>query len=51
MSLMPGTLPSGPTEDGGIAIHCLDMAQPVAEQLAAEETLFVRAFGGAQNND
>jgi multicomponent Na+:H+ antiporter subunit E len=51
MSLMPGTLPSGPTEDGGIAIHCLDVTQPVAEQLAAEESLFVRALGGAPDND
>jgi multicomponent Na+:H+ antiporter subunit E len=51
MSLMPGTLPSGATDDGGIAIHCLDVAQPVAEQLATEEALFVRALGGMQDND
>ena len=51
MSLMPGTLPAGPMEGGGIAIHCLDVAQPVAEQLAGEESLFVRALGGAQDND
>jgi multicomponent Na+:H+ antiporter subunit E len=48
MSLMPGTLPSGPTAGGGITIHCLDVAQPVAEQLAAEESLFVQALGGTQ---
>jgi multicomponent Na+:H+ antiporter subunit E len=51
MSLMPGTLPSGATEGGGVAIHCLDVAQPVAEQLATEESLFVRAFGDEQDND
>jgi multicomponent Na+:H+ antiporter subunit E len=51
MSLMPGTLPAGPIEGGGIAIHCLDVAQPVTEQLAGEESLFVGALGGAQDND
>lgn len=51
MSLMPGTLPSGPTEGGDVAVHCLDVIQPVAEQLAIEESLFVRALGGAQDND
>jgi len=51
MSLMPGTLPSGAVAGGGIAIHCLDVAQPVAEQLAAEESLFVAALGGTQPND
>jgi multicomponent Na+:H+ antiporter subunit E len=47
---MPGTLPSGTAKDGGIAIHCLDVTQPVAEQLATEETLFVEALGGEQSN-
>jgi multicomponent Na+:H+ antiporter subunit E len=51
MSLMPGTLPSGENDSGGIAIHCLDVAQPVAAQLATEESLFVRALGGTQDND
>jgi multicomponent Na+:H+ antiporter subunit E len=51
MSLMPGTLPSGAMEGGGIAIHCLDVVEPVAEQLATEESLFVRALGGVQDND
>src|SRR5215475_6359729 len=49
MSLMPGTLPSGAIDDGGIAIHCLDVTQPVAEQLATEESRFVHALGGAQD--
>ena len=35
-SLMPGTLPCG--EDGNdIIFHCLDVGQPILEQLAAEE--------------
>jgi multicomponent Na+:H+ antiporter subunit E len=51
MSLLPGTLPCGPAEGDGLTIHCLDVTQPVVEQLAAEEALFMRALGGAQRND
>ena len=46
VSLLPGTLPSGSDDSGGLVIHCLDTGQPVVEQLAAEEALFVRALGG-----
>jgi multicomponent Na+:H+ antiporter subunit E len=35
-SLLPGTVPCG-DEDGEVIYHCLDMAQPNAAQLAAEE--------------
>jgi multicomponent Na+:H+ antiporter subunit E len=45
-SLMPGTLPTGTDEEGTLLVHCLDMSQPVAANLAAEEQLFIRAFGG-----
>lgn len=45
-SLVPGTLPCGPDEEGNLVIHCLDVAQPVTDQMAAEEAVFVRAFGG-----
>jgi multicomponent Na+:H+ antiporter subunit E len=45
-SLMPGTLPTGTDEQGALLVHCLDMRQPVAANLAAEEQLFIRAFGG-----
>jgi multicomponent Na+:H+ antiporter subunit E len=45
MSLLPGTLPCGPDDGGGLAVHCLDVSQPVAEQLAVEETAFSRAVG------
>ena len=48
MSLLPGTLPCGRAEDSGLTIHCLDVTQPVVEQLAAEEALFMQALGGAQ---
>ena len=45
-SLMPGTLPTGTDEQGALLVHCLDMSQPVAANLAAEERLFIRAVGG-----
>jgi multicomponent Na+:H+ antiporter subunit E len=45
-SLMPGTLPTGTDEQGAVLVHCLDMRQPVAANLKAEEQLFIRAFGG-----
>jgi multicomponent Na+:H+ antiporter subunit E len=44
-SLMPGTLPTGANEQDELLIHCLDVGQPVAANLAAEERLFIRAFG------
>jgi multicomponent Na+:H+ antiporter subunit E len=47
MSLVPGTLPCGSEPGGGVVIHCLNVDDPVLEQLAREETLFVRALGGA----
>jgi multicomponent Na+:H+ antiporter subunit E len=42
-SLLPGTVPA---EDDGESLlyHCLDVRQPVAAQLAAEEAAFARAF-------
>jgi multicomponent Na+:H+ antiporter subunit E len=46
MSLLPGTLPCGSRDDGGLVIHCLDVTQPVAEQLATEEAFMVHAVGG-----
>ena len=45
-SLMPGTLPTGTDEQGALLVHCLDISLPVAVNLAAEEGLFIRAFGG-----
>ena len=44
-SLLPGTLPTGTDENGALLIHCLDIDQPVAANLAAEEDLFNRALG------
>ena len=45
-SLMPGTLPTGTDERGALLVHCLDVGQPVAANVAAEERLFIRAVGG-----
>jgi multicomponent Na+:H+ antiporter subunit E len=50
MSLLPGTVPTGPVENGGILIHCLDVEQPIVGQLAAEEALFARAIGGSDSD-
>jgi multicomponent Na+:H+ antiporter subunit E len=44
-SLMPGTLPADSNADGTLLVHCLDVEQPVAAQMAAEEALFGRAIG------
>lgn len=49
-SLLPGTLPAGLDENGGLVFHCLDVGQPVVEQLAAEEASFMRALGGARRH-
>jgi multicomponent Na+:H+ antiporter subunit E len=49
MSLLPGTVPTAPN-GGGLVIHCLDVEQPVAAQLAVEEALFVRVIGEKHRN-
>jgi multicomponent Na+:H+ antiporter subunit E len=50
MSLLPGTLPCGPAQGNGLTIHCLDVTQPVIEELAAEEALCMQTLGGAPRN-
>ena len=50
MSLLPGTVPTGPAATGGLLIHCLDIEQPVAAQLAEEEALFADAMIGSPEN-
>jgi multicomponent Na+:H+ antiporter subunit E len=44
-SLLPGTVPSGLDEDGALLVHCLDVGQPVAAQLAGDEARLARALG------
>ena len=42
-SLMPGSVPTDDDEKG-ITYHCLDVAQPVTEQLSAEEREYAKAL-------
>ncbi|HXA21704.1 MAG TPA: Na+/H+ antiporter subunit E [Acetobacteraceae bacterium] len=49
-SLLPGTLPIDTNDDGTLLVHCLDVGQPVAAQMAADEALFARALGGRPDN-
>ncbi len=49
MSLLPGTVPTGSDEKGGLLIHCLDVEQPVTAQLAAEEAMFARVVVEARS--
>jgi multicomponent Na+:H+ antiporter subunit E len=44
-SLLPGTLPTGSDEAGGLVIHCLDVDKPVAAGLAVEEAFVTRILG------
>lgn len=44
-SLLPGTLPTGTNDKGELMVHCLDVDQPIAANLASEESIFGRAFG------
>jgi multicomponent Na+:H+ antiporter subunit E len=49
-SLLPGTLPIDTNDDGTLLVHCLDVGQPVAMLMAADEDLFARALGGWPDN-
>ena len=42
-SLLPGSVPSDESENA-IEYHCLDIGQPVAAQLAAEEAAYAKAL-------
>jgi multicomponent Na+:H+ antiporter subunit E len=44
-SLMPGTLPAGTDESGRLIYHCLDVDQPVLQELGQEEAQLVAALG------
>jgi multicomponent Na+:H+ antiporter subunit E len=43
-SLIPGTLPVG-ADENSLLVHGLDVAQPIAADLAREEALFIKALG------
>lgn len=40
MSLQPGKLPVAAEPDGTLLIHCLDLREPVLDEVAADETAF-----------
>jgi multicomponent Na+:H+ antiporter subunit E len=44
-SLLPGSVPAGVDESGALAVHCLDVRQPVAAELAADEARLAHALG------
>jgi len=45
MSLQPGKLPVSAEPDGTLLIHCLDLREGVAEQVADDEAAFLRILG------
>ncbi len=49
-SLVPGSLPAG-IEHGRVIIHCLDINQPVAAQLAENEKQFLKVLGKDMSDD
>ncbi|EHM00294.1 hypothetical protein HMPREF9946_02646 [Acetobacteraceae bacterium AT-5844] len=46
MGLQPGKLPVAADADGTLHVHCLDLGQPVAAQIAADEAAFRRLLRG-----
>lgn len=44
MSLLPGTVPIATNMRDHLVVHCLDVGQPVINQLAAEEALLLRTI-------
>ena len=50
MSLLPGTVPTGADETGGLLIHCLDVEQSTTAQLDAEEAHFARVLAKVPND-
>ena len=44
-SLQPGTLPAGSDQAGALLVHCLDVEQDVAAQMAEEEATFFAVLG------
>jgi len=49
-SLLPGTLPCGTDQSRSLVIHCLDVSQAVADELAAQEASLIKALGGRHRN-
>lgn len=45
ISLIPGTVPIGADPGDSLIVHCLDVRQPIAAQLADDEARLVGAIG------
>jgi hypothetical protein len=45
-SLLPGTVPCEVRNERVVAVHGVDVAQPIAAQMARNEARFLRAMGG-----
>jgi multicomponent Na+:H+ antiporter subunit E len=50
-SLLPGTLLTGLDESGSLVVHCLDVEQPVIEQMAVEQRILIREFCSSAKAD
>lgn len=44
VSLLPGTVPCDATDDQQVLVHCVDITQPIAAQMARDEARFLRAM-------
>jgi multicomponent Na+:H+ antiporter subunit E len=49
-SLLPGTVPVKSDQSGVVLVHCLDIGQPVVEQLTGDEILFSRIVNGTRDD-
>ena len=43
-SMVPGTVPVGTDGDGALVYHCLDLGQPVEDDLAVDEALLIETL-------
>jgi len=43
-SMLPGTISAGTDGDGGLVYHCLDLSQPVEDDLAVDEALLIKTL-------
>jgi multicomponent Na+:H+ antiporter subunit E len=49
-SLLPGSVPCGESDGEFLSYHCIDVSEPVIEQLCAEERVLARALVAGQTH-
>jgi multicomponent Na+:H+ antiporter subunit E len=49
-SLLPGSVPCGESDGEHLLYHCIDVSEPVIEQLCAEERVLARALVAGQSH-